>query len=81
MKSGCVYKLTVNYCLISVHSGIIIGTLQALSLIFTKKKEKKTTRKLVIFPFYTEGSGSVENLNNLPNITVFVCKRFELRST
>lgn len=72
------YKLTVNNCLLSVQSNITIGHLS--SIISDRLQKKKTTRKL-LFPFYTEGSCSIENLNNLPTITVFLCKRFELRST
>lgn len=72
------YKLTVNNCLLSVQSNITIGHLS--SIISNRLQKKKTTRKL-LFPFYTEGSCSIENLNNLPTITVFLCKRFELRST
>lgn len=78
MKCGCIYKLTVNNCLLNVHSNITIGHLT--SIISNHHQKKKTTRKL-LFPFYTEGSCSIEDLNNLPTITVFLCKRFELRST
>ena len=72
------YSQTVNNCLLSVHSNIIIGHL--ISIISNHHQKKKTTRKL-LFPFYIEGSCSIENLNNLPTITIFLCKRFELRST
>lgn len=78
MKCGCIYKLTVNNCLLNVHSNVTIGHLT--SIISNHHQKKKTTRKL-LFPFYTEGSCSIEDLNNLPTITVFLCKRFELRST
>lgn len=78
MKCGCVYKLTVNNCLLNVHSNITIGHLT--SIISNHHQKKKTTRKL-LFPFYTEGSCSIEDLDNLPTITVFLCRRFELRST
>lgn len=79
MKSSCVYKLTVHSCLLSVHSGIMLGTLQTLSLILTRKKQK-STRKLSLSAFYTAVRCSIENVNNLPTVTDFVCERFESRS-
>ena len=30
MKCGCIYKLTVNNCLLSVHSNITIGHLSSI---------------------------------------------------
>lgn len=59
MKCGCVYKLTVNNCLLNVHSNITIGHLTS---IISNHHQKKTYKKAII-SIFTEGSCSIEDLD------------------